>query len=213
MDWGSSTSPSASDFKTRVCEAEDMVVLVLSETVWIAIDTKSHIWEQRTWPCLVCLHRLTRAGCCSPLAAKVMLAVCTVFSIYKRPHFWSIHTDWSVGKLGRTRIVFSKEGGALEAACFWSMNTPSLPGNQNYWHEMVIPLFTFACAPHSEREEQLHISFSWNLGVAFVSFKHRMRKHPSCEVFGPRGTDRFDFRIEEIATWLILPVAYACLKD
>ena len=34
-------------------EAEDMVVLLLSETIWIAHDTKSHILEQRTWPCLV----------------------------------------------------------------------------------------------------------------------------------------------------------------
>ena len=48
-----SLTPSLSDFKPRVSEAEDMVVLLLSETIWIAHDTKSHILEQRTWPCLV----------------------------------------------------------------------------------------------------------------------------------------------------------------
>ena len=48
-----SLNPSLSDFKPRVSEAEDMVVLLLSETIWIAHDTKSHILEQRTWPCLV----------------------------------------------------------------------------------------------------------------------------------------------------------------
>ena len=40
---GSRVIPSSSEFKPRASEAKDMVVLLLSETIWIANDAKSHI--------------------------------------------------------------------------------------------------------------------------------------------------------------------------
>ena len=42
MDRGS-TYPSLSGVKTQASEAEDLVVLLMSETIWTSVDTKSHI--------------------------------------------------------------------------------------------------------------------------------------------------------------------------
>ena len=44
------TYSSLSGFKTQANEASDAVVLLMSETNWTSVDTKSQIIEQRTWP-------------------------------------------------------------------------------------------------------------------------------------------------------------------
>ena len=68
-----------------------------------------------------------------------MLAVCTVFSVYSDPVSALVHAKTKrVWKQCRARIVYSKKGGAFEAAYFWSMNTPSVDQEiPFYWHEMV----------------------------------------------------------------------------
>ena len=58
----------------RLNEAFDMVVLLMSETIWTSVDTKSQIIGQRTWPFCVSSEIEMCLGCCSLSEAEVMLA-------------------------------------------------------------------------------------------------------------------------------------------
>jgi hypothetical protein len=67
MDQGSliQNTPSLCVFKPYASEASDAVVMLMSETYWTSVETKSQIIEQRIWCDL--LFGVSCTGCCSSL--------------------------------------------------------------------------------------------------------------------------------------------------
>ena len=104
-----------------------------------------------------------------------MLAVCTVFSVFFafRFLFLPLEEVKRVGSRIALGLFFSKKGGALEAAYFWSMNTPSVcQETPFYWLEMVtMSALSTVCfiTGGTDGTLQLHISCNdEDLGVVLL---------------------------------------------
>ena len=173
MDRGS--CPSSSDFKPRVSEAEDMVVLLLSETIWIAHDTKSHILEQRTWPCLAqcrdprrVLFTIGDVRSCSQFV-QCFRSVCYPVSVW---FTWKTKR----AEAGSRSDCFFEERWSSRSRLFLEHEHPSVcQETPFYWLEMV----TTSCFVHGvfspgRTTLQLHISCDDEALVLFIYFG----KHP-----------------------------------